>query len=152
MTGNASKPIDPTMQPGFFLDQHFLTDLSFESPRGPVPAKECENIQKKLEAEVTTKETEGSDMVLLNLTLEAKYQQRTAFLCEITYCAYVTMNNIPEQVKSQILNVSVPISLIPFLNNAIDHAAKAAGYPGINISHIDFQKIFQEKTSGQPIH
>jgi protein-export chaperone SecB len=152
MTENKQNTRGIENQPGFFINRHYLTDLSFENPRGPVIAEECDKITKQLQAEVQIKEDKEIDTIVLTLTLEASYKGRAAFVCEISYCAQVQMKNIPDQLKSQILNVSVPTSLIPFLNNAIDHAAKAAGYPGINISTIDFAEIYADKMKRQPSH
>jgi len=146
------KTIRPEDQPGFFVLKHYLTDMSFENPRGPLEERQCADIKKKLTVGVDTREEQEADMVLLTLSLEAQYQGRIVFLCDISYCAHVRMNKIPEQMKAQILHVSVPTSLIPFLNNAIDHAARAAGYPGLKIGDIDFMGLYQEKNRKQQVH
>lgn len=134
-------------QPGFFVNRHFIKDLSFENPNGP--------FLKEGEAEKITMETQGSvhvipdkekenDKVDLTLTLTARLEGKVIYLCEMTYSLEVQLKNIPDPVRPHMLHVSVPESVMPLIEEALNKALQLGGFTGVKISNISFRESFNQ--------
>lgn len=134
-----------TPQIGFFVQRHFLKDLSFENPTGPVPTDEAEALKVNVTGNVLSRPRRESDVrvVETTLTIDGRDKDRSRFICELTYVAEVQLSNIPEPVEEQTLCVDVPNYLITHINNVIDHAGRAGGLPGLRVERINFLALYQ---------
>jgi preprotein translocase subunit SecB len=128
---------------GFFVERHFLKDLSFENPAGPVSMEETPTVNVQVGGNVLSRSSDGKDsyVVETTLTITGRDPQKTRFICELTYVADVLLKNIPEPVREQTLSVDVPKFLIAHINDVIDHAGRAGGLPGLKVEKIDFLKL-----------
>ena len=141
---------------GFHVRQHYLKDLSVENPRGPITPDEVRDLKIHLDGrlEVESREAEHRgvperyDVVECTLTVTASRDSDVMLLCEITYVAEVILENVPDPVRPQILSTSVPRFMMPLINRVLDLGAQAAGYPGLEVSEIDFLASFN-RAGGQ---
>ncbi|MFV2069197.1 MAG: protein-export chaperone SecB [Pirellulales bacterium] len=143
----------PSNQPkvGFQVLRHYLKDLSFESPRGPleIDAGRSDRLQLDTDCSVRTRALEKAelpdspeDIVELLLTVTGRSEQKVVFLGELTYVAEVRLENVPDLVRPQILNVNVPEFLEPIVNDVIGRVAALAGYPGLRVTGLGFLSDF----------
>jgi len=132
-------------QIGFFVNRHFLKDLSFENPIGPVTIEEAPTVKIAVTGNVDSRPLDAKNTyaVETTLTITGKDAQTTRFVCELTYMADVLMKNIPEPVREQILSVDVPKFLVENMNAVIDHAGRAGGLPGLKVEKIDFLELYK---------
>ena len=137
-------PAAPQKPPGFFVDRHYLKDLSFENPAGPMQIADRSQIKSRVGGAVNSQAMEkaGFFKVDTTLTINASIADRTIFLCELTYSADVELTQIPDQVRKQILSVDVPNYLMPHINQVIDHVARAGGFTELRIKKIDFLALY----------
>ena len=141
---------------GFYVRQHYLKDLSVENPRGPAAPGEIRDLKIGLDGrlEVESRQAEHGgvperyDVVECTLTVTASRESDVMLLCEITYAAEVSLENVPDLVRPQILSTGVPQFMMPLMNRVLDLGARAAGYPGLTIPEIDFLAAFN-RAGGQ---
>jgi len=134
-------------QPGFFINRHFIKDLSFENPNGPfLKPGEIEKIMMETQGRVRVlpDKIKKNDIIDLTLTLTARLDGKTIYLCEMTYTLEVELKNIPEPVRPHTLHVTVPESVMPLIQKALDDAIKLGGFTGINIGKISFRESFNQ--------
>jgi protein-export chaperone SecB len=138
-----------TPQIGFFVNHHFLKDLSFENPRGQVTLEEAPTVKIGVGGNVLSRQMEDKDtyVVETTLTITGRDPQATRFICELTYVADVLLTNIPEPVREQTLCVDVPKYLVEHINDVIDHAGRAGGLPGLKVEKIDFLALYKGATA-----
>ena len=132
-------------QIGFFVNHHFLKDLSFENPTGPLNLEEASTVKIGVSGNVLSRPLGDPDTYIVEttLTITGKDAQSTRFVCELTYMADVLMKNIPEPVREQILSVDVPKYLVEHMNEVIDYAGRAGGLPGLKVEKIDFLELYK---------
>jgi len=141
---------------GFHVRQHYLKDLSVENPRGPAAPHEIRDLTIDLDGRLEVESGEAEhrgvperyDVVKCTLTVTASRDSDVMLLCEITYVAEVRLENVPDPVRPQILSTSVPQFMMPLINRVLDLGARAAGYPGLRVSEIDFLASFN-RAGGQ---
>ena len=130
--------------PGFYVERHYLKDLSFENPTGPVKIENQGGIRTRVGGRINSRPLGREKLycVETTLTIESQIDGRIIFLCELTYVADVELTQVPQQVQEQILSVDVPNFLMPQINQVIDHAAKAGGFSELKIRKIDFLALY----------
>jgi preprotein translocase subunit SecB len=141
---------------GFHVRRHYLKDLSVENPRGPITADGIHDLKVDLDGRVEVQSKEGDhrgvpehyDVVECTLRVTASRDSDVMLLCEITYAAEVSLENVPEPVRPQILSTSVPQFMMPLIGRVLDLGARAAGYPELKVSEIDFLAAFN-RAGGQ---
>jgi len=132
-------------QPGFEVLRHYLKDLSFESPHGPVAPGELGQIGFHLQVQVGVR-TLGADRytVMLEITASGKLAERIVLLAEVEYAADVRLHLVPQPVVDHVLGVEVPNFLIGFVKAVLEQNSRLAGYPPIDITNVDFRKMHYE--------
>jgi len=77
------------------------------------------------------------------LRLEAKLDNKTAFIAELTYGGVFTLATaVEEQVKALLL-IDCPRLLFPFARAIMADAVRDGGFPQILIAPIDFDALYQ---------
>lgn len=118
-------------QIGFFVNRHYLSDLSVENPVGRVDDAQLPEIAYGLDGSVnaTPLGEEGMFLVEVGLCLTAMLRNRVVFMVEITYRIEVELRGIPDLVRPFTLLVSVPEWIFPLLQEVLQRNATYAGYP-----------------------
>lgn len=139
-------------QVGFAIKRQYLKDLSFENPFGPVASEDVANIKAGLEGSIRATPLDEPDCysVETTVTTTGRLGEQIVLLSELTYVSEVELQNIPEPVRPQILSVDVPTQLIPQINSVMDHAAKAGGFPGLQLQNLDFRAFFNQAVKPAP--
>jgi protein-export chaperone SecB len=130
--------------PGFYVERHYLKDLSFENPAGPMEIKDAGAIRTRVGGSINSYPLgrENRYCVETTLNIDSKIEGRQIFLCELTYVADVELTQVPQPVQEQILSVDVPNFLMPQINAIIDYAVKAGGFTELKVKKIDFLALF----------
>ena len=131
---------------GFFVKQHYLKDLSFENPTGPISVEEAQALRVGVAGNVLSRPLAEKNQfrVETTLTVTGRDEQQVRFISELTYAADVMLSNIPAPVQEQTLCVDVPDFLIQHINAVIDHAARAGGLPALRVENINFLALYKQ--------
>ena len=87
-------------------------------------------------------------MYLVDLTVKTKAvkpdDNKTVFVCELTYGGLVTLDVPPEHVEP-ILLVEIPHLLFPYARAIIANTTREAGLPPLQINPVDFASLYRQR-------
>lgn len=140
--------------PMIAINAQYIKDISFEAPHVPEIFTQIKsNPEINVNVDVNaTKINNNLFEVNLNLKAEAKAkitinekeEEKTAFLCEVSYGCLATINVAPESIEP-ILLIEVPRLLFPFARNIIGDLTRESGFPPLMINPIDFAGLYQQR-------
>jgi len=137
-----------TPAPPLTINGQFIKDFSFEAPHVPEIFADMANGEgPSIGISVDVKATQlHANMyeVDLILNVEAKAEEKPAFLVELLYCGVVTVN-VPEEHLKPMLFIEVPRHLFPFARAVIAGMTRDAGFPPLMIAPIDFVDVYQQR-------
>ena len=133
--------------PQIAIDLQYIKDLSFENPLGP----ELVSFVQKNPAVSVEVNTSARPLapnryeVSLTLRGEAKAEDRTMFVVELTYAGVITLHNVPEEGVRPVLLIEAPRLLFPFARNVVADATRDGGYPPLFIQPVDFAQLYRQQ-------
>lgn len=124
----------------------YVKDLSFENPGAPAAMANRPAID--LGIDVMARHMEGTLFeVELKLRVNAKSaDDKPVFLLELAYAGLIQIQNIPDDVRQQVLLIEGPHLLFPFARRIISDAVRDGGMPPLMIEPIDFAGLYRSKT------
>ena len=135
----------------FLLQRIYLKDLSFESPASPhVFATPW---QPQMRLEVDTRATPLGDAfyeVVLSLTLTAQQDGNTVCLIELQQAGVFLISGIQDSLMPQVLHVTCPTILFPYVRETVDHLALKGGLPPFLLAPLDFGALQRSATASRP--
>ena len=125
----------------------FLKDFSFEKKEEYAFFTE-EDFKGKtdfsLNIEVENeKRDDNSALVSLSVNLEAKINEKTAFILEMTYCGLFRLPNVIEDILKKQIQIECPRMLFPYIRRIISQTMIESGMPNIDIKNINFFSLYQ---------
>ena len=131
--------------PQFVLQQLYLKDCSFESPRSPQVFQS--RWQPKIKFEVKTrsdKVQENVYEVVLMLTVEAKLEEESVFLVEIQQAGIFTIKDLKESDLERVLATVCPNILFPYAREGIDSLVVRGSFPPLMLSPLNFDALYEQ--------
>ena len=127
----------------------FVKDMSFEKKEDYAYFTE-EDFKGKtdfsLNIEIENKQrNEDQILVSLIVNLEAKINQKTAFILEMTYCGLFKFPNVSEDILEKQIKVECPKMLFPYIRRLISQTMIESGMPNIDIKNINFFDLYKTK-------
>jgi preprotein translocase subunit SecB len=133
------------------IGAQFVKDLSFESPDGPLglqQMKEAPEIELDIDV-APIKITDGIYEVDLIIKAQAKSEDRTLFLCELTYAGIFQVGKMPDEVVKPFCYTEAPRLLFPFARAIIANCTREGGFPPVLLQPIDFNEFYRRRILGQ---
>jgi preprotein translocase subunit SecB len=134
------------VQPLFNIEKLYVKDMSLEVPSAPRIYLERETPQVEVamnnEAKVID---EGFYDVTLTVTVTAKVGERTVFLVEATQAGVFQIRNIPEQEMEQVLAITCPNILYPYVRQVVSDTVVRAGFPPVMLNPMNFEAVYQAR-------
>jgi preprotein translocase subunit SecB len=135
--------------PPFSMDAQYVKDLSFENPDPLNTYSALENERPHVNVEIQVQGTplaNTSFEVALQLRIEAKVNDKVAYICELTYAGILTVaEGIPEDILGQLIMVYAPTALFPFARSVIANTVREGGFPQIMLAPVDFLSLYQRQ-------
>ena len=105
----------------FNIEKLYLKDVSFESPNAPAVFAEGEwKPEIKVQINSANRQVEAELYeVVLNITVTAKHDDKTAFLVEIKQAGLFKISGFTDENLGGVLGAYCPESLFPFAREAI---------------------------------
>ena len=131
------------------LLSQFVKDMSFEKKEDYAYFTE-EDFKGKtdfsLNIEIESKQRdENQVLVSLIVNLEAKINQKTAFILEMTYCGLFKFPNVTGDILEKQIKVECPKMLFPYIRRLISQTMIESGMPNIDIKNINFFDLYKAK-------
>ena len=132
-------------RPQLGIRSQYIKDLSFENPSAadrPPEAERSPDIQVNVQVAVRRLEAPNFE-VTLQITANAKYQEKPVFLVELTYAGVFTLIGIPQEALEPTLLVECPRLLFPFARRIIADVTRDGGFPPLLLGPIDFLALYR---------
>ena len=130
--------------PQFQIQRMYLKDLSLEQPNSPQVL--LEQGQPQVEINLTLgAETISEAMyeVTVMATVTTKINDKTLFLVEAKQGGIFEIRNIPDEQLKQILGISCPNIVYPYLRAIVSDVCTRAGFPPVVLSEVNFQAMYE---------
>ena len=140
-------PADHTNPPRMTIVSQYIKDLSFENPRAPLslqPNQPRPEVQIRVDVRAQPMEAERYE-VSLQMHVEAKAGDETAFMVELTYGGVFGLLNIPQDSLQPLLLIECPRLLFPFARRIVADATRDGGFPPLLIDPIDFVTLYRRR-------
>lgn len=138
-------------EPQFAIQKIYLKDVSFESPNAPAVFADGEwkpevNIQLN-----SSHQGIGQDVyeVVLNITITAKQNKKTAFLVEVKQAGLFTLSGFSAENLGGMLGAYCPEALFPFAREAVADFVNKGGFPPLILTPINFNALYTQQVQQQ---
>lgn len=83
--------------------------------------------------------------MVLTLTVSAKIEEETAFLCEVQQAGIFSIGGFPDETRDQMLGAYCPNILFPYAREAVDAAVVKGSFPALMLAPVNFDALYQQK-------
>jgi len=137
---------DTDNAPLFSIQRMYLKDLSLEQPNSPQVLLEQGQPQVEINlglgAEMVA---EATYEVTVTATVTTTINDKTLFLVEAKQGGIFEIRNISEEQLKQILGISCPGIVYPYLRAIVSDVCTRAGFPPVVLSEVNFQAMFESQ-------
>lgn len=136
--------------PAFALQRIYLKDTSFESPRSPTvfQGEWKPSINLNLNTS-NSKLAENVYEVVLKLTIEAKIDDKTAFLVEVQQAGIFGCAGFNDAELEQVLAAVCPNILYPYARETVDNLVIKGSFPALMLAPVNFDSIYVQSKQQQ---
>lgn len=133
-------------QPVFKVQRVYLKEASLEQPNSPVImlAQEPPAIDMQLRVE-SNPLSDGIYEVCVAATVHAKIQDKTVFLVEAKQAGIFEIRNLPAGGVEQVLGISCPQLIYPYLRANIADITQRGGFPVMHLTEINFLQMAEQR-------
>lgn len=124
----------------------YLKDFSFESPQSPDVFKSGEWSPKtdlNLRSSHVALENNHHEVVL-TITVEAKEDDKTLFLCELHQAGLFEIAGYNDEEKATIVGSFCPTNLFPYARETIAGIIRSGGFPEFLLQPINFDALYMQ--------
>lgn len=127
------------------IEGQYIKDLSFENPGG-VESIALVQRNPRVNVEINTQVrpiAENRYEVSLFVRGEARLEDRSLFIVELTYAGLFHVVSIPAESIRPVLMIEGPRLLFPFARNIVADCTRDGGFPPLFINPVDFVSMYQ---------
>ena len=131
----------------FAIQKIYLKDVSFESPNSP-QSFNGEAWRPDINVQInSTHQSIGQDNyeVVLDITVTAKHDEKTAFLVELKQAGIFTITGFPEQNLGGMLGAYCPETLFSFAREAVSELIAKGGFPQLLLQPVNFNALYTQQ-------
>jgi preprotein translocase subunit SecB len=135
----------------FVIQKIYLKDASFESPNSPQAFTEGE-WKPQINVQINTSNQQiAQDVyeVVLDVTVTAKHDEKTAFLAEIKQAGIFTIAGFPQENLGGMIGAYCPETLFPFAREVISEMVSKGGFPPLLLAPVNFNALYMQQQQQQ---
>jgi preprotein translocase subunit SecB len=135
----------------FAIQKIYLKDVSFESPNSPQAFSE-EGWQPQINVQLNSSNqaiAQDTYEVVLDITVTAKQNEKTAFLVELKQAGIFTIAGFPEEGLGGMVGAFCPETLFPFAREAIAELIVKGGFPQLLLQPVNFNALYTQQVQQQ---
>ena len=131
----------------FAIQKIYLKDVSFESPNSPQVFTDGDwqpqiNVQINSGSQMVA---EGVYEVVLEITVTAKKDDKTAFLAEIKQAGIFAISGFSEENLGGMIGAFCPEALFPYAREAISELVSKGGFPQLLLAPVNFNALYTQQ-------
>ena len=135
----------------FNIQRIYLKDVSFESPAAPDVFRQRVEPRVEMTMRVEARALgEDRHEVTLTATITARTDERTVFLCEVQQAGLFTARGYAGDELAELLNVSCPTQLFPFLRQTVLDFTQKGGFPPVLLAPVRFEDMYAASKRAAP--
>lgn len=151
--GSAATAGVATTQEGqqrFQIAKIYFRDVSFEAPSAPQIFQLEWQPQVDVELSSSASRIEENTFdVVLTVTVTAKNDEQTAYLCEVKQGGVFRIEGFHSEDLDRILGAYCPAQLFPFAREAINDLVVKGGFPQLLLAPINFEALYVQQRQQQ---
>ncbi len=131
----------------FAIQKIYLKDVSFESPNAP-QAFMGGDWQPQINVQINSSNQKIADdtyEVVLEITVTAQQEEKTAFLAEIKQAGIFTIAGFADENIGGMVGAFCPETLFPFAREAISELVSKGGFPPILLAPVNFNALYTQQ-------
>ena len=131
----------------FAIQKIYLKDVSFESPNSPQAFTEGD-WQPKINVQINSSNSviaQDTYEVVLDITVTADQNEKTAFLAEVKQAGIFTIAGFPEENFGGMVGAFCPESLFPYAREAISELISKGGFPPLYLAPVNFNALYTQQ-------
>ncbi len=135
----------------FAIQKIYLKDVSFESPNSPQAFTDG-NWQPQINVQLNSSNQSIADdtyEVVLDITVTAKHEDKTAFLAEVKQAGIFTISGFPQENMGGMVGAFCPETLFPFAREAISELVSKGGFPPLLLAPVNFNALYTQQVQQQ---
>jgi len=134
----------------FAIQKIYLKDVSFESPNSPQAFTSDKQPQINVQIN-TSNQTVAEDTyeVVLEITVTAKHDDKTAFLAEVKQAGIFTISGFPQENLGGMIGAFCPETLFPFAREAVSELVSKGGFPQLLLAPVNFNALYAQQVQQQ---
>lgn len=131
--------------PFFNLVSIYVKDISLETPNSPhifnAEWKPEIDFDLQMRSEALS---EPMYEVVLNLTVSAKLEDKTAFLIEVKQAGLFAIKGLDADTLPRVLNIACPTVLYPYLRETVTNLSVRGGFMPFMLPPINFEATYEQ--------
>jgi len=135
----------------FTIQKIYLKDVSFESPSSP-QAFTSGDWQPQINVQINSSNQAIADdtyEVVLDITVTAKHDDKTAFLAEIKQAGIFTIAGFEQENLGGMIGAYCPETLFPYAREAISELVSKGGFPQLLLAPVNFNALYTQQMQQQ---
>ena len=147
----AAKPAQ-NAEPSVKVLGQYIKDLSFENPNAPKSFQQQTGQQPQLDVSVNVAVTNVGDTVhevTLNVENKLAGPNGVLFQLQLAYAGAFQIENVPDEMKHQLLRIQCPTLLFPFVRRLVADLTRDGGFPSLYLDPIDFGQLYMQEMAKQ---
>ncbi|MCK4834646.1 MAG: protein-export chaperone SecB [Gammaproteobacteria bacterium] len=135
----------------FAIQKIYLKDVSFESPNSPQTFTNGD-WQPQINVQINSSNQAIADdtyEVVLELTVTAKHDEKTAFLAEVKQAGIFSISGFPEESLGGMIGAYCPETLFPFAREAVSELVSKGGFPQLLLAPVNFNALYTQQMQQQ---
>ena len=139
-----------TQQGQFNIQKIYTKDISFEAPNSPKVFTEKWDPQNNLDLNTNANPIgDNTFEVVLSLTVTAKLDDNTAYLCEVHQAGIFTIEGFSDNDTHAMLGSFCPNILFPYAREAVSDIVTRGGFPQLLLAPINFDALYEQHMQQQ---
>lgn len=134
----------------FQVQKIYLKDASFETPNAP--GIFTHDWDPKINVELNTRAErvdEGVYESVVTVTVTAKLEETTAYLCEVQQAGVFTIQGVEGERLNALLGGYCPQILFPYAREAVSELVAKGGFPQMLLAPVNFDALYAQQRAQQ---
>ena len=135
----------------FAIQKIYLKDVSFESPNSP-QVFTGGDVQPQISVQINSSNRTIADdtyEVVLDLTVTATHEEKTAFLAEVKQAGVFTISGFPQENIGGMVGAFCPETLFPYAREAISELVAKGGFSQLLLAPVNFNALYTQQVQQQ---
>lgn len=135
----------------FAIQKIYLKDASFESPNSP-ESFSTDEWKPQINVHINSSNrvvAEDVYEVVLEVTVTAKHEEKTAFLVEVKQAGVFTISGFVDENIGGMVGAYCPETLFPYAREAVSDLIAKGGFPALMLAPVNFNALYSAQLQKQ---